>query len=375
MGHVVEGLTDLFGVMGQTQQILEEAAREADAAHHMLVGIIRTIVEWVAGNLVLDAAVLGTATAFEAAGTAAFLAEKAAEAHATASAIAQVYLALHGAVAALETAKATFDSAQGLGALIQFANLGTTFGHTFAIGKISELGSPLVEQALGLEWATGFAARTVIGRLAMAGVGPVGLVRKAGITVAKDVVVPVVKDLAEGKPGEVAKVLRQEAAVTGLVAPELPHAQPAETISGLLDGTSSGLDGPLDGYHRGVAALRDGLGDLDPHPRELVLGDQLAGDALGGGLDELELALGDDSPDRLRDGRVVDGVRDVVGGGGFGHVGRHVNIEHERLLDLAFPVQDADDRVDAQVDDGYRVRHGNEVIRAHQCPGRVSIET
>jgi hypothetical protein len=146
---------------------------------------------------------------------------------------------LHGAVAALETAKATFDSAQGLGALVQFAGLGTTFGHTFAIGKITDLGSPVVEQALGLEWATGFAARTVISRLALAGVGPVGLIRKAGITVAKDVVVPVVKDLAEGKPGEAGKVLRNEVAAAGLLAPELPLANSADEIENLLDGTSA----------------------------------------------------------------------------------------------------------------------------------------
>lgn len=239
MGHVIEGLTELFGVMGQTQRILEEAAKEAATAHDILVGIIRTVVEWVAGNLLLDAVVLGTATAFEAAGTAAFLAEKAVEAHAAASGLAQVYIALHGAVAALETAKATFDSAQGLGALVQFAGLGTTFGHTFAIGKITDLGSPVVEQALGLEWATGFAARTVISRLALAGVGPVGLVRKAGITIAKDVVVPVVKDLAEGKPGEAGKVLREEVAAAGLLTPELPLANSADEIENLLDGTSS----------------------------------------------------------------------------------------------------------------------------------------
>jgi WXG100 family type VII secretion target len=239
MDNVMQGLTELFGVMAQTQQILEEAARESATAHDIVVGIIRTVVEWVAGNLILDAVVLGTATAFQAAGTAAFLAEKAAEAHAAASSLAGVYAALHGAVAALEAAKAGFDSAQGLGALLKFAGLGTTFGHTFAIGKISELGSPVVEQALGLEWATGFVARTVICRLALAGVGPEGLVRKAGITLAKDVVVPVVKDLAHGKPEDAKKVIRHEIAETGLVAPDLPLAKSAELIEHLLDGASS----------------------------------------------------------------------------------------------------------------------------------------
>jgi WXG100 family type VII secretion target len=236
MDNVMQGLTELFGVMAQTQQILEEAARESATAHDIVVGIIRTVVEWVAGNLILDAVVLGTATAFQAAGTAAFLAEKAAEAHAAASSLAGVYTALHGAVAALEAAKAGFDSAQGLGVLLKFAGLGTTFGHTFAIGKVSELGSPVVEQALGLEWATGFLARTVICRLALAGVGPEGLARKAGIALAKDVVVPVVKDLAHGKPGEAKKVIRHEVAETGLVAPDLPEAESAQEIQDLLDG-------------------------------------------------------------------------------------------------------------------------------------------
>jgi hypothetical protein len=79
----------------------------------------------------------------------------------------------------------------------------------------------------------------VICRLALAGVGPEGLVRKAGITLAKDVVVPVVKDLAHGKPEDAKKVIRHEIAETGLVAPDLPLAKSAELIEHLLDGASS----------------------------------------------------------------------------------------------------------------------------------------
>ena len=76
----------------------------------------------------------------------------------------------------------------------------------------------------------------------------------------------------------------------------------------------------LDGDRRGVALARDRLDDLHPDPGEPVVGDEGLRDALGGRLDELELALDDDALDRVRDRRVVERVPEVVAGGGPGDV-------------------------------------------------------
>lgn len=236
--NVLEGMTEIFDLMAQTQQILEAGAKEASTARNLIVAIVRTAVEWIIGNLILDVVVLGGAYIFQATGSGPFLAAKTARSQAAGDHISQVYMALHAVVTAFTGAKATFDTAQGVwAAFASFMGLGTAFGHGLTVGKISTVGSSVVEQALGLEWVTGFLARTLITRLALAGVGPVGLIRKAAMAIGKGVIVPIAKLLFTGKPSGVAQVVRAEMAATGLVALELPEATPETQIETLLEGS------------------------------------------------------------------------------------------------------------------------------------------
>src|SRR6202789_1852949 len=126
-------------------------------------------------------------------------------------------------------------------------------------------------------------------------------------------------------------------------------------LSAVSEGSSPGR--ALDRDRGRVALARDRLDHLDADPGEVVVADQALGDVLGGRLDEHELALDDDGLDRLRGRRVVEGVEQVVTCGRLGHVGGHVDREHQRLLGLALPVVHADDRGHPQVPDRYRVRH------------------
>src|SRR6185437_13500515 len=119
-------------------------------------------------------------------------------------------------------------------------------------------------------------------------------------------------------------------------------------------------EGALDGDDGGVAAIGDGLAEFEAQPGDGEGSQQAAGDAVGGGFDELELALAHDRGDGLGHGGVVQGVREVVGGGGPAYLSFHVHVEDQGLLDLAFPGVHADDRGDAEVPDRYVVRHGTE---------------
>src|SRR5580692_1501708 len=126
-------------------------------------------------------------------------------------------------------------------------------------------------------------------------------------------------------------------------------------LSAVSEGSSAGW--ALDRDRRRVALARDRLDHLNADPGEVVVADQALGDALGGRLDELELALDDDGLDRLRGRRVVERVGEVVAGRGLGDVGGHVDREHQRLLGLPLPVVHPDDRGHPQIPDRYRVSH------------------
>src|SRR6516162_11027622 len=150
--------------------------------------------------------------------------------------------------------------------------------------------------------------------------------------------------------------------------------QPAFTISQRRDGRSRAAEGDagseqqrasgrelavpaFDGDRGGIPLTGQRLHHLNPDPAKPVLLAQPLRDPFGGGLDELELAGGDDAADRLRNRRVVERAGYVVAGRGPGRIGRHVNAEHQRLLDLALPAIHPDDRGYAQVPDRYGVRH------------------
>lgn len=232
MASVIQGLTELADVMGQTQIILDDAAREASAVHRVIVTIVRTVVEWVAGNIVVDVLVAGTATALQAAGTAAFLAEKVAEAHAAASSLAGVYSALLTVVQGLQAATAGAEAATGLGQLGKFLALGWDFNHALELGRITQIGAAL-HAGQDVEWVAGRVVRTAVGTFALKGLGGRGLIQTFAKEVGKDTLEQSAKDLLKGKAEQAGHDFKQR---VGLEAPPLPEAEPLPEIEAHLEG-------------------------------------------------------------------------------------------------------------------------------------------
>jgi WXG100 family type VII secretion target len=140
MGDVIQALNILAQQMGQTQQILEEAAAEAEFAHETIVMIIREVVEWVAGNLLADALTLGLATLAEAPATAAFLARELEQAEQAASKLAAVLRALKKIVDELKDLQKEYETAKGLERLKKFTTLAKDFEEkTFEVAKLKNL--------------------------------------------------------------------------------------------------------------------------------------------------------------------------------------------------------------------------------------------
>jgi hypothetical protein len=110
-----------------------------------------------------------------------------------------------------------------------------------------------------------------------------------------------------------------------------------------LAGLEPGLLWPFDRDGGGEAVGGAGLDHLHPHPVERADGDEPLGHALGRGLDQREPAVADNGRDRFRGRRVVERVGQVVGGRRAPDVGGHVDVEDQRLLDVALPVIRADD--------------------------------
>lgn len=240
MASVIQGLSELADVMGQTQTILDDAAREASSVHRIIVTIIREVVEWVAGNILVDVLVAGTATVLEAAGTAAFLAEKVAAAHAAASSLAGVYSALLTVVQTLQEAKAGMDAAQGLGRLTHFLAIGWDFNHALELGRITQIGN-VAQAGKDVGWLAGRVVRTSVGMIALKGIGGVGLAKTVGEEVGKDAFGASAKDLFTGKMHQAGKDFKQR---VGLEAPPLPEAEPASEIEALLAGTKKADEAP-----------------------------------------------------------------------------------------------------------------------------------
>jgi WXG100 family type VII secretion target len=240
MASIVQGLSELADVMGQTQTILDDAAREASAVHRTIVTILRTVVEWVAGNIIVDVLVVGTATVLEAAGAAAFLAEKVAEAHAAASSLAGVYSSLLTVVQTLQEAKAGMEAAQGLGQLAKFLAIGWDFNHALELGRITQVGTVLhAGQDVG--WLAGRVVRTSVGMVALKGIGGVGLAKTLGEEVGKDAFGASAKDIVTGKVHQAGKDFKQR---VGLQAPPLPEAAPIAEIEALLNGEKKADEPP-----------------------------------------------------------------------------------------------------------------------------------
>jgi hypothetical protein len=101
-----------------------------------------------------------------------------------------------------------------------------------------------------------------------------------------------------------------------------------------------------------------GLGGLDPHALQLVVGEQAVGDRAAEALERLVRALLGDQRDELADLGVVDRVGDRVGDGRVGLADIQAQVEHEALADLSLGLADAVVGVERQAADLDRYRLG-----------------
>ena len=73
--------------------------------------------------------------------------------------------------------------------------------------------------------------------------------------------------------------------------------------------------------------------------------------------DQLEFTLADELDQALGDSLVIERVIDMVGRGGPGDIGRHLDIEHHNLAYLALPLVDTNNCIDSQVSQEYNIHH------------------
>src|SRR5690606_37133856 len=97
------------------------------------------------------------------------------------------------------------------------------------------------------------------------------------------------------------------------------------------------------------ALHRTRLRDRHANPRHAELGHDDSRDGFGQRLDELILRASDEGGDPFRDFLVVERIVDPIGDRRAAHVGRHLEIDADDLLDPALPLPDTDDGLDAQV--------------------------
>ncbi|MBO0801634.1 MAG: WXG100 family type VII secretion target [Nocardiopsaceae bacterium] len=234
MYYVIQGLSELAGVMGQTQQILQEAADAAATAHNFIVSIIRDIAEWVVGQLIADFFTAGLAQLADSPKVAEWLAAKAGEGVEEAGRLARFYKGLKEALEAAKTVRQGYDEASGLGKLLKFTRLASDF---MKEGKIWKEGGMLglrgaIEAGNGktLDWAAKHAIGEVMGKASLEGVGLKGAALHEGKVVGE----AAAKDALEGK-------IRQEendlGRTLGIESPPIPQAPTASRIEAQLNGT------------------------------------------------------------------------------------------------------------------------------------------
>jgi uncharacterized protein YukE len=263
MGGVTQALAMIAASMGQAQQILDDAAREAALAHDTIVMIVREVIEWVGFNILADAATLGLATAFEAPEIAFYILPKLEEASQAAGKLASVYRGLLKVVEELQTAKKGFTEAEGFTRLTRFLTTGRTFARDLDVGrlaklrmvdgKIAKLGRAVLESGLhgpdgkvlreakdlgvgGI--VTVGAARIGMGKLAD-GVGLIGL----GKDIAEGAVKPPLKEAAAGEQEQADNTLHGAEEIVGM-EPSIPSDPPVGQIEELLDRTEPPQENP-----------------------------------------------------------------------------------------------------------------------------------
>lgn len=250
MADVTRSLSELAGAMGQTQKILDDAREESEFARSTIVMIIREVIEWFALNAAIDLATAGAATVFEAAGAAAYLGDKIAQAEEAASRLAGVYRALRMAVDSLQDSKSAYKTAKGLDRLKNLYSMSKSFDHAFEAGKIRNLrmfgdgklatagrmlfesgrhGPHAEEMRKVVELGKGGVLTTSAMKAGMAGViGVTGVDSEPGVTgLAKGLISGNVNNLPENAQGA--------AEAVGL-GPSVPEAPPPGQIQSILDG-------------------------------------------------------------------------------------------------------------------------------------------
>lgn len=257
MGDVTEGLTQLVTVMGQTAKILEQAASEAAMAHDLIVDIIRDVVEWVATNILIDAATLGLGAALDAVDAEIFLAKEAEEAEKVSATLAKVLKELERIVHEMVKFKDDFKEAEGLGKLAKFASTsGKLYRKTLADGSPLNMGAAIKDGRKVRAYVDLAVREGLHHGMGPQGVGALGGLIHAGTTIAKDVLEKPVKDLVSGAvppdgshdPSQIAqnvmntgvpKVegdLRQDGRQLGIEPTPTPQAPPTSRIESLLNG-------------------------------------------------------------------------------------------------------------------------------------------
>lgn len=144
MGNVTRALDLLVDLTGQTQHVLEEAAAAANFTEKTISMIISEVLEWIAGNILVDVATAGLATGVEALATSAYLADKVTEAEQAVSRLAEVLRGLERVLKSLtnDDLNEGYDvlkGASGLGKVRKFLDLGKTFKASIDLGKVENL--------------------------------------------------------------------------------------------------------------------------------------------------------------------------------------------------------------------------------------------
>jgi uncharacterized protein YukE len=124
MGTVVASLDAMASDMGQTAQILNEAAQESQLAQDIIMMIIQQVIEWVAASLILDAITLGLSSVVDALADSAFAADKAAEAGEEVTRLERVLIDLRKALEDLQKAEQDYKDAEGFAKISKFLKLG-----------------------------------------------------------------------------------------------------------------------------------------------------------------------------------------------------------------------------------------------------------
>lgn len=124
MGAVVASLDAMASDMGQTAQILNEAAQESQLAQDIIMMIIQQVVEWVAASIVLDFITLGLSSVVDALADSAFAAEKAQEAGVEVTRLEAVLITLREKLRELQEAEQAYKDAEGFAKVSKFLQLG-----------------------------------------------------------------------------------------------------------------------------------------------------------------------------------------------------------------------------------------------------------